>query len=108
MKILIAILFLITSSSVFGETPYDIYNTDKNFTEISIINWVQVDDIQTSCNQQREIIGLSPYEFKVEACSHWKKDILHRNVCNIITTRKVSMWTMGHELLHCFQGEYHK
>lgn len=99
---------LLISINSNAESPYDLFSTKKNFTDSSTIKWEQTSNVQKACDKQRTDAGFPPYGYSVDACSLWKTNILGQDVCYIITAKNVSMWTMGHELRHCFQGEYHK
>jgi hypothetical protein len=108
MKHFIIAILLIFPLNAIAESPYDRFSTEKNFTSNSNIHWEQVDNVQEACNKQRVSAGFKPYSYPVEACSSWKRDIFFINQCYIITSKKVSYWTIGHEIRHCFQGDFHK
>jgi hypothetical protein len=108
MKICMVGIIELISFSVVAESPYDKFSTKKNFTDESSISWEQVTNIQKACDHRKELIDKKKYAYKVEACSIWKKNFFGHWHCHIITTKNVSMWTLGHELRHCFQGEFHK
>ena len=94
--------------TAMAETPYEKFSTDKNFTNVSNIHWEQVDNIQEVCDGIRIKQGLPRYGYKLEACSVWSRSFFFVNTCTIFTARKVNMWTVGHEIRHCFQGDFHK
>ena len=108
MKHFIITILLISSMNAMAESPYDEFSTKNNFTDSSTIKWKQVPNVQKACDKQRTAAGFPPYGYSVEACSQWKTNIIGQDVCYIITAKKVSMWTLGHEVRHCFQGAYHK
>ena len=104
----ITVLFLLIPSLTFAdESPFTKFSTENNFTQSSKIEWEQVDDIQKACNEQRINSGEKVYTYKVDACSAWSVNIFQQHVCHIITEKNVSMWTIGHEIRHCFQGNFH-
>lgn len=104
-KIVLAMFF--TSSVFASESPYDKFSNDKNFTNKTSVEWITVPDIQATCDADNLKRTGKRFGFSVEACSHWDKSIFG-NTCVIYTERKVSYWTLGHELRHCFQGFFHK
>jgi hypothetical protein len=104
------LIFALVSSSVgafeYHENPNALFSTKKNFTNMSNITWEQADSVQKRCNQESKNRGLGGFSYSVEACSFWGKR-LGFDVCHIITEKKTSMATLGHEIRHCFQGDFH-
>jgi hypothetical protein len=72
--------------------------------------WNRVDDVQTVCQNlanRKEV-------FAIRGCSKWADGLRSgERVCNIyVPTPKSEMdtqtfATLGHELLHCFDGNWH-
>lgn len=108
VNLLSLVLLTLTTYTAIAENPYKKFSTKKNLTNSSSIYWEQVDNIQEACNKQRQRLKQPPYKYKVEACSTWKKNFFFQDVCHIITEKNVNLWTIGHEIRHCFQGEFHK
>jgi hypothetical protein len=108
MKILLVLAFISSSVSAFEyhEDPNALFSTKKNFTSMSLITWEQAKDVQKRCDKESRSRGLGGFSFQVEACSFWGKR-LGFDVCHIITEKKTSMATLGHEVRHCFQGDFH-
>ena len=106
MKIL-PFFILFASVSAYAETPYENFSVDSNITNKVNIEWQYADDIQAACDKQRQDNGEKPYTYKVQACSIWYE---HKgyNTCVIITKKTLNMWSLGHEIRHCFQGAFHK
>jgi len=92
------------SQWAFDNSPYRKFNATKNTAETVAITWrfVEAKDIQAACEAESRRIGNNGYSYAVEACTFMWPDR-----CTIITGRIVDMRTMGHELLHCFQGDWH-
>ena len=63
------------------------------------VQWVQLEDIKTECSDST---------FEIAGCYKWRGD-----TCYIFTkkpaneTDKAVHMAMGHELRHCFQGDFH-
>lgn len=98
--------------AIFDDDPYTMFNTNKNqFNEVTI-SWVSVKDIQRSCEAESKRRGNSGFGYPIDACSFWddKKDWSGKTkrACTIFTTKKTNTDTLGHEVRHCFQGDYHK
>ena len=86
---------------------YETYSTKANMTSSSKISWEVVDDVPKACSEDRiRSIG-KPYPYKVLACSNWHKNIFNQYVCRIITGKNVNNEIVGHEIRHCFQGNFH-
>jgi hypothetical protein len=107
-KISVLIILLICCQSYADETPYDKFSTAKNFTNQTIMLWDYVDDLQKACESKSREYGNSGFGYRIDACSFRFQNKSHQYVCHIITAKKVDMWTIGHEMRHCFQGEFHK
>jgi|688.fasta_scaffold500075_2 hypothetical protein len=109
MQIIIFLaVFLIYRPSYANESPYDKFSTSKNFTNQTIMLWDQADDIQKACESKSREYGNSGFGYPIEACSFRFKNKGNQYICHVITAKKVDMWTVGHEIRHCFQGEFHK
>lgn len=105
MKNLYLILALI-SNTAMAESPTAMFSSAENFTNNTNVKWIQVKDVQAACDKQRAKFGAGPFPYSVKACSTWTKTILGNDVCTIITEKNTSMHIIGHELRHCFQGNW--
>ena len=75
-----------------------------------IVVWNRVDDVQTVCQTlagRKEI-------FAIRGCSKWADSASSgERICNIYVPRPrnemdtQTFATLGHELLHCFDGNWH-
>ena len=110
MKPLLLFLLLLssTANAEFIDDPYAKFSTKNNFTNSSKITWKPVDNVQEECNKIQTKLNGKPYQYKVMACSEWKENLFFSDECVIITSKNTTMWTIGHEVRHCFQGAYHK
>ena len=99
----IAIATFATSSIANNwKDPESRFSTAKNFTETSIVTWQIVDNVQKACEAESRRRGNGGFGYSVEACSFWQG-----NTCTIITGRTSTLHEIGHELRHCFQGNFH-
>jgi len=101
------LLFVVTTAQAqwaFDNSPYRKFNAAKNTAETVTITWryVEAKNIQAACEAESRRIGNNGYAYAVEACTFMLPDR-----CTIITSRVVDMRLMGHEMLHCFQGDWH-
>ncbi len=105
------LILLLLSSSVHAadyDDPYAKFSTNNNFTTSSKIEWKTSDNIQATCDKLSiQAVG-KPFPYKVLACSQWQHNYIFQDSCVIYTSKNTNMLTVGHEVRHCFQGEYHK
>ena len=103
---LIASLLLMFSCPVFSgaSNGSDAGHIDPTLNQrpLTIVEWRTVEDVQSSCDNESKSRNLGGFGYAVAACSFWKNDF-----CVIITSNKPTTNELGHELLHCFQGEFH-
>lgn len=108
MKKALAVLMLVTSTAHaqwnFDNSGGREFDMSKNMTNKSTITikYVEANKINQACNEESRKVGNNGYNYKVLACSfYWD------NRCTIIVPKKVDMRTIGHEVMHCFQGDWH-
>jgi hypothetical protein len=106
MKNTIAILTIafFATNSVAQEwaDPYAKFDTKKNKHKTVSVTWVYTDNVNQMCEKESKRRGLGGFGYGVEACSFWDK-----NNCIIITKKQTNTHELGHEVRHCFQGNYH-
>jgi len=99
----IAIAIFATSSNANNwRDPESRFSASKNFTNTSTVTWQVVDNVQKSCDAESRRRGNGGFGYSIDACSFWDG-----NICTIITGRMTTLHEIGHELRHCFQGNYH-
>jgi len=100
------ILLLFTSGNVFAQAddPNMLFSASNNQSAKMSINWIAVDDVNAVCNKERKTQGQSTFGYSIKACSFWNYDA---KTCTIITKKNTNMHTLGHEMRHCFQGNWH-
>ena len=74
------------------------------------VAWNRVDDPQAACQK----LSSQPQIFAIRGCSKWNvTDSAGKRVCSIYAPMPRSEMdtqrfvTLGHELLHCFDGNWH-
>lgn len=112
MKTLIYIVLftLIAASSVhakgeygtFVDDPYKPFDATHHEYETMEITWKVASNVTKECNKMRVRKGYKPFEFEVNACSFWDS-----SECLIITKTKPTMHSLGHEIRHCFEKDWH-
>ncbi len=105
LRFSVIVVFAGSCNSGFAtsEDPHQNFLTSKNHTNKSVITWTTVKDVQAECDRQSHRRGYGGFNYPVEACSFWGKDS-----CEIVTSKVVNFHTVGHEIRHCFQGNFHK
>jgi hypothetical protein len=106
MKQLVAIfaiaIFATNSVAQDWKDPYAAFDARKNKFATVTLTWIYVDNPTQSCDKESRRRGLGGFGYGVEACSFWDD-----NVCTIITKKRPNGHELGHEVRHCFQGNYH-
>ena len=107
MKKLIFTVISAVSINAFGfnDSPYREFDTSKRQRTSSQITWIVANDVQKECNRQAKKYGGDPMKVESQACAIWFGP--EDNRCIIVTNKKVSMHSLGHEVLHCFLGHWH-
>lgn len=106
MKTLLALTILV-SSLAHAENwrdPNAPFDASANKTSSSTIEWIAVDNVQTTCKSEYEKRGYGKLTWNVDACSFWT---FSKKICTIYTKKNPTLHDIGHEMRHCFQGNYH-
>lgn len=89
-------------SNPFTESPYDRMDYRDNMANFTYVHWVQVDNVKKACDE----VSSKPFLHPVLACANFSSYFFF-NVCSIYSHKNLQMWTLGHEMRHCFQGHFH-
>jgi hypothetical protein len=103
---LVMCLLIAFSPISMAHNHLKLFDAQRNITNMSIISWETVDNVQARCEEESKKRGLGGFGINLEACSFWGKR-LGADVCHIITEKKTNIDTLGHEVRHCFQGSFH-
>ena len=100
----LALIAALLSSNVLSswDDPYKPFNTKSNSHETMIITWKPVANVQAACKAEFKRRNFAAHNGEMDACSFWED-----NKCLIITKRNPTMHDLGHELRHCYQGDWH-
>lgn len=97
MKFIVLLLF----SGIIESPSAQIYNIDfqarQSYLEKNI-RWITVDDISGLC----QLKMMDKVNKKNLACSEYNDQ-----TCTIFTGRNTNMAILGHEIRHCFEGQWH-
>lgn len=110
MKNLLTTIILVTfSTSVFAQlesSPMDRFDATKKLTETATITWKAVPNVQEVCSKEAQRRGKGKFGYAIDACAFWDKTP-KGVVCTIVTRERPNYWDVGHEIRHCFQGNWH-
>jgi hypothetical protein len=106
MKTSFILLFMLSGSAI-AENANKLFDATHNMTNKVKVEWVQVKDIQKTCDKLAQEKIDKKFGYAVEACSFWTEGTFGYT-CTVYTEKKTSMATLGHEMRHCFQGDWHK
>jgi hypothetical protein len=102
-KLFALISLLVANQAIaLNSDPESPFNTSNNYTNQSTITWRTEDNVQKACEDESRKRGHKGFGFGVQACSFF-----HNNTCTIITGKQATMHILGHEVRHCFQGNWH-
>jgi hypothetical protein len=88
----------------FDNSGGRVFDMSKNITKKSTVElkYVEPNDIQKTCDTLSRKFGNNGYNHGVLACTFFWDD-----KCVVVVPKKVDMRTIGHEMMHCFQGDWH-
>lgn len=90
-----------------GTMPYDDpfapFKTSNLKYPTTKITWKSVKNVHAECDKIRAETGSPKYTGGELACATWSN-----GECTIVTDRYTNMGTVGHEIRHCFFGNWHK
>ncbi len=102
VAVIITSLLVAGQTMAFNDDPNQPFDTSSNYTTQSTITWRAVDDVQKSCEAESRKRGYKGFGYGLQACSFFDG-----NQCTVITGKKTTMHSLGHEVRHCFQGNWH-
>jgi len=108
MKKAIAILLMLplmaNAQWSFDNSGGRVFDMSKNITKKTTIElkYVEPKDMQKTCDTLSRKFGNNGYNYGVLACTFFWDD-----KCVVVVPKKVDMRTVGHEMMHCFQGDWH-
>lgn len=98
-------ILLIPLTSVFAEDwrdPDSLFDARKKMSDTIKLTWRTVDNVQKACEDESRSRGNNGFGYSIQACSFW-----NGTECTIITRNRASLHNLGHEVRHCFQGNFH-
>ena len=93
-----------TSWAFSWDDPTKPFSTKTNERETMVITWKPVKNVQKTCEAEHAKRNLPVPNYAVDACSFWN---FTTRTCTIFTRQSPTMHDLGHEVRHCFQGDWH-
>ena len=84
-----------------GSRIFDMKKNKEDSVKITI-QYVDKKNVKNACDRKSRELGNNGFTEEPMACTFW-----WGSKCHIIVARHVDMRTIGHEVLHCFQGNWH-
>jgi hypothetical protein len=94
------LLLLLTGCASVYPDSFEAMGSDQRLTNKTVVTWELVEDIDAFCKKRNINI---PKDNVVLACA-----IPTKQYCKIYTASVTSMSALGHEVRHCFEGNWHK
>ena len=91
---------VLTGCTTIPDAPFQPLNSSERLTNKPIVMWEVVDDVDGHCKKLNDKI---PKVLTVYGCAQPAK-----TWCKIYTGKTTTMATLGHELRHCFEGNWHE
>jgi len=107
MKKLLAILVVANFGSAQAylgtwNDPLKSFDATVNKRERITLTWKVEENVVEACHKHSKAMGFTQRLGPLTACSFWEG-----NTCTIITSRNPTMHEIGHEVRHCYQGNWH-
>ena len=109
MKKLLAVLLISVSPVSFAgleQSPYERFDGTKKMSDTVTITWKTVPNVQEVCSKESLKRGKGKFGFAIDACAFWDKTSKGMT-CTVVTKPTPNYWDLGHEMRHCFQGNWH-
>ena len=107
--VIASVWFLAWNNNAYAQWSFDnsggrVFDMSKNITKKTTVElkYVEPQDIQKTCDSLSRKFGNNGYKYGVLACTFFWDD-----KCVVVVPKKVDMRTVGHEMMHCFQGDWH-
>lgn len=89
------------------ENPHEAFRFTKVHSHNISVTLITTKNVQATCNLESKKRGFGGFLEAVEACSFWDSSSFN-NKCTVVLPEVTNFHTIGHEVRHCFQGNWHK
>lgn len=90
-----------------SENPHENFSIAKLNSEKIEITFITTKNVRAVCDAESKKRGHGGFSYTVEACSFFSSSS-YNNTCTIVLPIVTNFHTIGHEVRHCMQGNYHK
>ena len=104
-KALLALAIVSTNVFAYYEDPHQQFDMTRNIVDDFKIIFKQSNNVTAACDAESRKRGLGGIGYAVDACSFWNSS---HSECVVITPKTANFHTIGHEVRHCLQGNWHK
>jgi hypothetical protein len=106
-KSLAVILSVVSINAVaYQDKPFEDFDATKDAATAVRIVWIKAKDVDASCEAESVRRGNGGFGGKKQyGCAFWEPN--HAS-CTIITPKTTNLAVLGHEVRHCFQGNFHQ
>ena len=100
------VLLLLLSSTAYADwrNGDDVFDASRVRGETMTIKWIRVDNVWATCDKLSKERGGGGFPYSVDACTFWQDN---SNDCVTYTSKNTTQHIIGHEMRHCFQGNFH-
>jgi hypothetical protein len=89
------------------ENPHEEFSVSHVMSNQIAITFISAADVRAVCDSESRKRGFKGFPFPVEACSFFDTSRVN-NKCTIVVGKTTNYHTIGHEMRHCLQGNFHK
>lgn len=89
------------------ENPHETFSIAKVNSNSIALTVIASKNVQATCDAESKKRGYGGFRQAVEACSFWDSSSIN-NKCTVVLPEVTNFHTIGHELRHCFKGNWHK
>jgi len=98
--IFILVAFLGGCAAILFGTPFQAMDINDRLTNRTTVAWELVDDVDATCRKLNLHVE--------EGATIYGCALMSTNSCKIYTGRTTTVAVLGHELRHCFEGNWHE
>jgi len=100
--IFILVAFLGGCAFLIITPSFQAMDINDRITNTTVVTWELVDDIDATCRKIIPPVEIEKYT-TIYGCAQWST-----NMCKIYTSTTTTAAILGHELRHCFEGNWHE
>ena len=89
-----------------SENPHEEFNISKMNSNKIEVTFITATNVGAVCEAESKKRGFGGFKRSVEACSFFDKSSFN-NKCTVVLGTTTNYHTIGHEIRHCMQGNYH-